>query len=100
MIDVIVNILAILCSGLAMFQLSFIAALMKDKTMKNVFIYLVLGIFFAVFVHATVELLAVFDVLNEHTLMLVMGGLIIIGSVFFIMASIESNKVFNTNTQI
>ncbi|KOR29076.1 hypothetical protein TI05_15740 [Achromatium sp. WMS3] len=94
MIEMLVNILAILCSSLAMFQLSFLALKMQGQAISKVFNYLVLGIFFSVFVHASVELIATFGVFKENILMLIMGGLITLGSIFFVIAGIEGSKHF------
>ena len=50
------------------------------------------GIFFAVFVHSLVELLAVFEVIDERALLLAMGGLITLGSACFLAAAAVARR--------
>jgi hypothetical protein len=45
------------------------------------------GIFFAVFIHAVVELLGVFGVIKDEILSVAMAGLLSIGSICFIVAA-------------
>ncbi len=56
---------------------------------------LIVGIFFAVFLHAASELAAIYNLLSTQTLLLVMGTLLSLGSLFFIVAGIIGIKSLN-----
>ncbi len=90
-ISALANIVAMLLSLLAIVQLG----LMIPKIGGDFGAMLKLmsaGIFFAVFVHSLFELLAVFDVISEHVLLMVMGALITLGSACFVAAAVVARK--------
>lgn len=49
--------------------------------------FLLVGMFFAIFVHSVAELAEVFNIISENTLMIIMGILLSLGSACFICAS-------------
>ncbi len=86
------NIIAMLFSIVAMIQL-ISAAFKIGGAIGKIFKLIVVGIFFAVFIHAGVELLEGYGLVKEEYFLFIMGTLISIGSVFFVVAgSIAINK--------
>ena len=79
------NVIAMIFSIVAMIQL-FYAAFKIGGVIGKIFKLLVIGIFFAVFIHAGVELLEGLGFIKEKYFLSIMGALISTGSVFFVIA--------------
>ncbi|HAJ57506.1 MAG TPA: hypothetical protein DCL35_07035 [Candidatus Omnitrophica bacterium] len=89
----IVNIIAMICSLIAMIQFA-IAAPKIGGTVGKILKLLVVGIFFSVFTHAAVELACAYNFIAENDIMPIMGALITFGSLFFIAAGSIAIKTF------
>lgn len=87
------NIMALICSLIAMIQL-IIAAPKIGGAVGKILKLLTVGIFFSVFIHAGFELIGKAGFFNEHDLLVIMGVLISVGSLFFIIAGTIAIKKF------
>jgi hypothetical protein len=87
------NIIAMIFALVAMIQLCF-AAFKIGGTIGRIFKLLTMGIFFAVFIHAGVELVERFGFIKEEYFLLIMGMLISLGSVFFVIAGFIAIRAF------
>ena len=79
---------------------SFAAVIMLMKVSKKIggsighmLKFLVLGIFFAVFIHSGFELLAIFQLIDQVSLMKTMGILLTVGSLCFIFSGLIGLKM-------
>lgn len=85
-ITVITASMALVSSIIAVFLLRLVAVKIGGYLGKMLK-FLLVGIFFAVFVHSVVELADVLNIISENTLMIIMGLLLTLGSVSFVCAS-------------
>ncbi|PIQ90318.1 MAG: hypothetical protein COV71_05175 [Candidatus Omnitrophica bacterium CG11_big_fil_rev_8_21_14_0_20_41_12] len=85
-ITVITAGIAVVSSTVAMILLRLVAIKIGGHLGKMLK-FLLVGIFFAVFVHSIAELADVFNIISGYTLMITMGILLTLGSTCFICAS-------------
>jgi hypothetical protein len=82
------NVVAMLASIAAMASLATLAAKMTGGQLAIVAKLIALGVFFAVFLHAGIELAEMFELVGAKTVMVVMSVLLSVGSLSFCAAGI------------
>ncbi len=87
MLGIIPNLVALATSLISMILLSRLIPKIGGS-IGLVLRFLILGIFFSVFMHSGFELAKVYNLLSENTLMVCMGILLSLGSLFFIISGI------------
>lgn len=92
-VDRVANVLAMLASFIAMISLAVISPKIGGGVGK-MFKLLIVGIFLSVLAHSALELSASYGYLREALLMQLMGGLLTLGSIFFIIAAYVGYKTF------
>lgn len=80
--EILPNILAMISSFGAMILLGMVIPRIGGSLGKMLKL-LIVGIFFAVFIHAAAELARLYGIIGDDVLMPMMGMLLTIGSVFF-----------------
>lgn len=89
--EILPNIVALIGTFITMIVLSLVATKIGGVLGKMVKL-LIVGIFFSVFLHSGFEVAGAYHMINEEALMRVMGGLLTIGSIFFIYAGLVGLK--------
>lgn len=87
MAEVIFNFLALIGSFISMILLGMIIPKIGGS-IGLLLKMLIVGVFFSVFIHAAIELAAIYNLLPGQVLMPTMGVLLSVGSLFFILAGI------------
>lgn len=93
-IHLIPNIIALVLSLVAVVMLLQLTAKMRGGQLASVMNWMLMGIVFAVAIHAAAEMGELLGLLPEGILFYIMGTLLSLGSLCFIIAGIKARKIF------
>jgi len=89
--EILPNVLAMISSFIAMILLGLVAPKIGG-VLGRMLKLLIAGIFFAVFLHAGVELAQLYGAVDEAVFLPIMGALLTIGSALFMVAGLVGLK--------
>ena len=85
--EIVPSLIAAVISLIAIVALVKLGKKVKNCNCGTIVNWVTLGILFAVFIHAIVELLGAFGMISDEILSVTMAGLLSIGSICFIFAA-------------
>lgn len=91
--DTLANIIAMVASLVGVVMLAKVSAKVGG-VVGSCLKLVVVGIFFSIFIHAGVELMAAYELMDEEVLLPIMGVLLSVGSLIIAYAGYKASKAF------